>query len=744
MNEKVLVQDKAQFIKSYNYIFISTSVFNSPLLSRIIDDLVSIRGSETDRCYILNNSIQTIVANDNLKKQALLKIWKFSRVVNAGYEVTTRKLAEKKLTLLLLTVDDNEGYRYEQLDYEDNHLNDIDSCTLDASLNCYRYRYDPPKEDFIFKFKLKTNVDFLKVIFHKTTGIQPKILFPESDPQTNATRYKETPSFVYKIDKSILFESDKLQLVGSLNGQRIESDLIDFFFDKEQKWVITVTGNKFHCDFFEGNVSQAAPQIEEPQSAQPQTSTSEYWCDRPVLPHEIYKYYGGKNVELPEDTIIVLDRDENGKQKYPSLGDVLYTSSGTTIKLTKFIAEGGEGAVYFTSQKGIVAKILNNKSGRIDPKTHEQTGFNLTKRKQEKIEMMVKAKLTNPHLCWPLDTLYTKNSQGRNVFVGYTMREVKGVTFKKLLSQIPKTKNTFFGVYNMSKTQLIEMIVTWLDTLTYLAMRNIVVGDLRLENVMIEDNDPKKVIIVDCDSVQIDKFNATKFTPEYVAPESTASAEKVYRTFAQDNYGIFVILNMLLLQKGGAAYTRAECDLKEIEKARKGLYPLYLDEKTTERYALGYAPINWSHLPGYIREAFYNMGNINGKYFAPESRLNAKDWLKIFRCYLGQLKSGKLKSLDKDYNVSCFDCTIDKPISYSVLKDVKMSSIAKASVSEFSFVRAIQRILKISRLESVLNPQTVAKEVAARGGYKHENTLGMKVVKDIGVLVKLDYQYKED
>ena len=53
----------------------------------------------------------------------------------------------------------------------------------------------------------------------------------------------------------------------------------------------------------------------------------------------------------------------------------------------------------------------------------------------------------------------------------------------------------------------------------------------------------------------------------------------------------------------------------KLKKAKKGVFPYFLDENKTEAHAINGAIVNWSHLPGYIKKAFYNTGNFNGKKF---------------------------------------------------------------------------------------------------------------------------------
>ncbi len=334
----------------------------------------------------------------------------------------------------------------------------------------------------------------------------------------------------------------------------------------------------------------------------------------------------------------------------PDKGDTVSTGKGEKLKLSTLLGEGGEGKAFVTSKRDRVIKIMHPDKN--------------TNRLQEKIKFMVNHPINNPFISWPIDSVH--NSKGQ--FVGFIYPYVEGITLAKFVSQ-REDKKEGFGVFDVSKQELVGLILGILDIFNCLHQVNVLVGDIKLENFMLESKngriDPSRVHIVDCDSFQIDKFPATMTSVGYTAPE-LKDPSGIYRTLGEENYAIFVLLFMLLF-KGKKPYDQIQkkTDYDDLEKARRGMFPYYSyrQKETEQACPKGYPPVCWSHLPHYVKNAFVTVGSSNCAHFAPEKRLSSKEWKEIFDRYYQHLTDGTLKKLDPGYNKGMFSVR-DKPIDY--------------------------------------------------------------------------------
>lgn len=709
MSQKSRISDPIQYINSFDRIFIAPDVFSGSNRSETIDFLISALSSpQKQGTIVLNRQTADAFASSaelhKLNDAGLLK-QKEGKILSVptSYPTAAIKLAEKRYKLLLITNDETEGFAFKKLDYDDNRINDIQACGFDGQLNCFQYDYEPPVENVRFRIKTSCKCEELRVLFYKTFPDGSfQILFRLVDNQTLA-RTKDNEKFVYDIDKGKLFESDKIQFVVRYEGSQISSDKLPFFFGDDQRWDIEVTDSVLHCDLVTDTGSAGDPNRE--------TSVSQ------VVPeNEKHRYYGGQKVSLPPDSKIETEE--------PVEGAMLTTSSQSTIKVGQKLGAGGEGTVYETNVSGVVVKILNNRLGN-----------NLTRNKRAKIEYMVANPVNNANVIWPLEAVYNT----RREFVGYTMASAYGVDLKKIVDQ--RDPHSDFGILNLTKTQIVQMIISLLETMTYLHKRNIIIGDIKLENFMIRNRDVTKVYFVDCDSYQIDKFPATKVSKGYMPPElRSINVDTQYRTFGNENYALFALLFMLLM-KGGVPYAQQNLDASEEEKAAQGLFPYFLDrEKTAAHGRKGFPIVNWAHLPGYIKKAFISVGHVKGSHFGEAKRMSSEEWLQLFRCYEKDLKSGRLKA-DPDYDVGMHDPRkADAVLDYSIV-DIEAVMEITAIQKEFTLMAAIEKSLKKAGLTYDSDQiRGIYSQLAYAARYK-DSKIKFVMKKNLGVLYELQCVY---
>ena len=605
-NSRSTINDLKSFLSEFDRFFLSPKCFEQDSTT-LMNILCS--GIIPEQSIVLNEETLNALKSKNpailkqLNDAHLLRVKKGTEnilVFNTNYLNASRKLADKHYRILLITPDETEGVLFKKLDYDDNRVNDLEACCIPSGGEPYTYIYLPPKENITFIVNVKVPCLELRVAFYKTTHLgKEEILYPFADIKTQCVKISPN-KYEYIIDKAKLFDRDKLAFaIKKADGSGvIKTDNLSFFFGEDHEWTLGYASDGVHIRAElanNGGDSNNKNPIVFDETTNNDTLPN---VNDEDVSEEVFNYYGGRKANLPEDVDITT--------KEPVEGEFVFNNKKQRIKLIKKLGEGGEGTVYATDDPKIVVKILNNRTGK-----------NLTRNKKEKIEFMCSKPMKNDHVIWPKEAIYNSS----NVFVGYSMAHAKGVDLNTIMTQI--RPNEGFGILNMTKMQIVDMIISMLETMVYLHKRNILIGDIKPHNLMIKNNNPSEVFFVDCDSYQIDKFPSTKTTPGYMAPELIGvKVDKQYRTFGNENYALFALL-LILLTKVSVPYSQQNADMCEIERAKHGLFPFFLDKTKTEAHAQrGYPQVNWSHLPSYIKKAFVNVGNMHGKNFGESKRVN--------------------------------------------------------------------------------------------------------------------------
>lgn len=302
-------------------------------------------------------------------------------------------------------------------------------------------------------------------------------------------------------------------------------------------------------------------------------------------------------------------KDEVLKVKsFPKEGDTIYTSKGS-LKLVSTVSEtGGEGMVYKTSN-GEICKIYHPSK--------------LTLNRKEKIELMVKNKITYPGVCWPTEIVYNVNKE----FVGYLMPEAKGTELEKLIKVKAILQKTF---PNWTKKDMVQLCITILEKMVYLHHHNIILGDINARNILVVNQ--KEVYFVDTDSYQIGKYPCEVGWPHFTAPELIGKdTSKHMRTMGNENFAIATLLFMIMIP-GKPPYAQTGSGTPEADIARMVFaYPKGAEKKGV--VAPGQWRFCWSHLSYDLKEAFYNTFQGGEAYCQEEDRLSSKDWLDRMRKY---------------------------------------------------------------------------------------------------------------
>lgn len=319
--------------------------------------------------------------------------------------------------------------------------------------------------------------------------------------------------------------------------------------------------------------------------------------------------------------VTTLDDSRLAVTHIPTENEIVYTSRGS-IKLGSQVAAGGEGIIY-TTNTPYVAKIYKKE--------------NNTKRKYEKIKLMLSKKIECEGVCYPVAALYNSNKE----FIGYMMPKAKGKELQKSIFIKPLFLKNF---PNWKKRDTVELCITILEKIKYLHDRNIVMGDINPANILIVS--PKEVYFVDTDSYQVEDFPCPVGTNNYTAPEiQRKHFSDFLRTMGNENFAVATLLFMIMLP-GKPPYSQqgGEDPINNIIKMDFS-YPF--GDSSNKKTPDGPWRYIWSHLTYDLKKAFYNTFRKGGDYSTEETRLTVDEWLPIFTYYLELLDSGKFGKQDK-------------------------------------------------------------------------------------------------
>ncbi len=328
------------------------------------------------------------------------------------------------------------------------------------------------------------------------------------------------------------------------------------------------------------------------------------------------KFPLSKNITSVPDEVIPVSN-------IPSTGDTVYARRGENfapLQLTEAIASGGEGTIYRTSTAS-VAKIYKT----------------VTRRRREKIQLMLSKPFDCEGICYPTAALYNCDEQ----FVGFLMPEARGKELQKSLFIKPLLLKNF---PHWKKRDTVELCITILEKIKYLHDRNIIMGDINPANILVVS--PKEVYFVDTDSYQIGGFPCPVGTINYTAPEiQRKSFDSFLRTFGNEYFAVATLLFMIMLP-GKPPYSQQGGE-NPIDNIIRMDFSYPLGEQSNKKTPEGPWRFIWSHLTYDIKSAFYHTFAKDGDYSAEADRLSASDWLVKFRRYLDLLDSGKLGQQDK-------------------------------------------------------------------------------------------------
>ena len=302
-------------------------------------------------------------------------------------------------------------------------------------------------------------------------------------------------------------------------------------------------------------------------------------------PQQNKRHNSGEDLDEDEvfqicKTVTSLDDSRLVVTHIPAENEIVYTSHGP-IKLESKVAAGGEGIIY-TTNTPYVAKIYKKE--------------NNTKRKYEKIKLMLSKEIECEGVCYPVAALYNSKKE----FVGYMMPKAKGKELQKSIFIKPLFQKNF---PKWKKRDTVELCITILEKIKYLHDRNIVMGDINPANILVVS--PKEVYFVDTDSYQVENFPCPVGTNNYTAPEIQRKRFSDFlRTMGNENFAVATLLFMIMLP-GKPPYSQqgGEDPINNIIRMDFS-YPF--GDSSNKKTPDGPWRYIWSHLTYDLKKAFYN------------------------------------------------------------------------------------------------------------------------------------------
>ncbi len=176
----------------------------------------------------------------------------------------------------------------------------------------------------------------------------------------------------------------------------------------------------------------------------------------------------------------------------PGISDSVFVD-GKEIVLKEKLGDGGEGSVYAIDDE-IVAKIYNFDR--------------LTKTRVDKIATMIKRRINDYSICWPISEVKNKDK----FVVGYTMKRCIGKPISTLYRG-PVVTQQIYPDYSIGAAIKISIMI--LEKVQKLHKNNVLLGDINDRNFVINDFD--EVFLIDTDSYQLEDYSCDVGTIGYIA-----------------------------------------------------------------------------------------------------------------------------------------------------------------------------------------------------------------------------------
>ena len=256
---------------------------------------------------------------------------------------------------------------------------------------------------------------------------------------------------------------------------------------------------------------------------------------------------------------------------------------------------GGEGVCYKT-YNGLFCKLYFQK--------------HITYVNYKKLQAMVDMGCSNPRIIWPLDILYY-----RNQFVGYVMEELSDT------KSVDELRDDGFSTFRVLDRFVI--VRNFLALIEYLHEKGILVGDMKLDNILVSP--AGEVYLIDAGSFQVQDYACNVCHKEYTERiYSGDDLKHILRSVREEYFPINKIIFEILMMKG-PFYSKDNTEI-DGDGSREFTYPMDLSEVGDPR-ALPYHLRIWFALSQTMRDYFY-------RYFAQGKVTYVSDWIRELDLYI--------------------------------------------------------------------------------------------------------------
>lgn len=316
---------------------------------------------------------------------------------------------------------------------------------------------------------------------------------------------------------------------------------------------------------------------------------------------------GEASIKAPDQPLLV--------RAIPGVGDAVtfrsQEGSGTVV-LEAILGQGGEGTAYAVEGDRVV-KIFDRE--------------HLTVHRREKVTRLVARGLQREGICFPEAVV----TNGADEFVGYMMPRATGSEFRVIMN--PRRFLKAFPGWR--KADLVDVCISFLDSVSYLHSLNVILGDINPKNVIVDAD--KRVWIIDADSWQLDGFPCPVGTPMFTSKSALGRpyADSL-RTMEDELFAVATMLFMVLIT-GQFPYARARSDGDIASLIEEGNFAFQVGERSNRDQPEGNWKYMWSHVPRPLKDLFWQTFHREGARYG--SSPSAGEWLRAFGDYKSWLSS---------------------------------------------------------------------------------------------------------
>jgi len=279
---------------------------------------------------------------------------------------------------------------------------------------------------------------------------------------------------------------------------------------------------------------------------------------------------------------------------------------GQGVTLGKELAKGGEGAVFEIIGRNEVCKIYH--------------AHKLTLGRQQKMQLMLTRRLTDPAICWPQTLVLDRHK----TFRGYVMSRAFG---RPLAHSLFTPKPWLQKHSDWNRRRSVRLSISIVKHIMYLHQQNVLLGDINPLNILLKDEATQ--YLVDTDSYQIEGFPCPVGTVNFTPPEIQGAD---FRTFLRSpEHELFAVATLIfmILMPGKSPYSHqgGESGYSNIKQMH---FPYPLGENHSKGVPLGPWRFCWSHLSYDIKEGFHRSFHSDYRY---KPRVKLGEWLSLLRDY---------------------------------------------------------------------------------------------------------------